>query len=349
MKMHKNFGLIKLICLCLLVGIIGALPTLSLYNKKNDFPVRENFVGETSSYQGVINVWNVDTFEGGSCGKSDFLESKAIEFSNLKTGALFLIRNITPEELENSLNSGVLPDIISFGFGVGDKLKDFLIDLKLEVQPIKSVLSSGTWGESLLAAGYLMGGYILASTSQKLSNAGKDANISLVSEVDSAGYESKKSRVHSLVVGENKFINPKKAIYSNYEAKLTDVKIAESMYDAYLEFVAYNAGTILLGTHRDLFKLSGKVASGQLEDIIISPLGGYTDLVQYIGIIRGELKEKTACCMEFINYLFSDNVQQDIATINMFSTTGLDIYETGEFNRLEELLKQDLVIPNIFV
>ena len=48
---------------------------------------------EKFSFEGVINVWNVDTFESGSNSKASFLESASMKFSKENKGVLFLVKN----------------------------------------------------------------------------------------------------------------------------------------------------------------------------------------------------------------------------------------------------------------
>ena len=42
------------------------------------------FFGKKAEYQGVITLWNVDTFEGGSASKTSFLENVSLKFEKEK-------------------------------------------------------------------------------------------------------------------------------------------------------------------------------------------------------------------------------------------------------------------------
>lgn len=347
---NKKFSVINLIFLCALVAIFAIVPTINII--KNSNLVQDKFMGEVSGFQGVITVWNVDTFEGGSQNKTEFLNAAATKFSKTHNGLYFLIENITPEEMVNSFLNNVYPDVVSFGVGVQDVLKPLLKKLNLTNLPRQEVLSAGSVNGEVFAAGYLMGGYILASTSVNLAEAQKAADSGLLALTTSAGFDKKfgkkERHVSSVVLGENKYINTLGALEYFSNNSVVDYHTSPTMYDAYLDFVSYNKGTILFGTHRDLYKLSGKIKVGGIEGAIINYLEGYTNLVQYIGVLKVIDEAKFPLAEEFINYLLSDDVQKASTDVKMINTLRKTYYEEGEFKDLENAINKDLVIPNIF-
>ena len=105
---NKKFGIINLIFLSLLVAIFAVIPTIGVATKNN--LINKKFRGNANEYQGVISVWNVDTFEGGSSSKSDFLIKTGTLFAKDYNGIYFLVDNITPEEMVNNFANNIFPE-----------------------------------------------------------------------------------------------------------------------------------------------------------------------------------------------------------------------------------------------
>ena len=68
------------------------------------------FIGNKSEYNGVIEVWNIDSFEGGTKPKVSYLEYQASRFQKENKGTYLVIRNLTEGECVNLINGGVVPD-----------------------------------------------------------------------------------------------------------------------------------------------------------------------------------------------------------------------------------------------
>ena len=66
----------------------------------------------------IYTIWHIETFEGGSKARVDYLKSTAKTIEQQNLGTLFYIKTIKPENLQSELEV-TKPDIVSFGFGVG--------------------------------------------------------------------------------------------------------------------------------------------------------------------------------------------------------------------------------------
>ena len=345
---RKRFGVFKLILLCGIVAIISAIPVVGS-------AINESDKDKPANCECVITIWNVDTFESGSASKTVFLESASLKFSKLNRGVYFLVKNLTVEEMENNFNGGFYPDMITFGYGIGEKIIEALEDISgLNVNSVRSeILNSGKKDGLLYAVGFLMGGMILATTEEKLMTAGLTSVSSVGNVVNIAGYdkELKKEKVHisSVIAGKNGYVNITKSYQKTTNGQqLSDCYLSENFYDAYADFVSYNKGTILLGTHRDLYKLSGRIAVGKINNVKIEYLSGYTNLIQYAGVVKGLSTEKKEVVCEFIEFLLTDNVQKLTTQIGMVNTIGNTYYESGEFMQLENALNDYLTVESLF-
>ena len=72
-----------------------------------------------------LELWEVDTFEGGTNSRSKFLEKVAIAFEKKNSGVFVVVRNLTLDQLKLMLSQEKLPDMLSFGIGAGELVRAF--------------------------------------------------------------------------------------------------------------------------------------------------------------------------------------------------------------------------------
>ncbi len=95
--------------LCLLVCAIVAFACLAAYPACN---ARQEQLPQ--AYKGVLRVWHIDSFEGGTGSRAAFLRSAAREFEE-ESGMYVLITVHTAESAAHAAEKGMLPDVLSFG------------------------------------------------------------------------------------------------------------------------------------------------------------------------------------------------------------------------------------------
>ena len=71
----------------------------------------------------MIEIWNIDTFEGANVSKTKLISQIANEFQTENKGVYFMVRNVTESECANLIASGQLPDIFSCSYGVAESVK----------------------------------------------------------------------------------------------------------------------------------------------------------------------------------------------------------------------------------
>ena len=79
---------------------------------KNDSETQEN-------RPNVLRIWNVDTFEGGKGSRTSFLNRAATEFEKRTDNLICIVSSKTLTGLQDGLEKGDVPDLISFGVGAG--------------------------------------------------------------------------------------------------------------------------------------------------------------------------------------------------------------------------------------
>ena len=82
MKKMKSLKKIfkKIVLSVFVVMLIVTLPTVKVYQDDNFERIYRAFLGDKLNFQGMIEIWNIDTFEGGKESMSSILKKVAGDF-----------------------------------------------------------------------------------------------------------------------------------------------------------------------------------------------------------------------------------------------------------------------------
>lgn len=262
------------------VFVLAFVPvrTLGKREKESEFPVK------TQNYETVLTVWNIDTFEGGKGSRTAFLSSAGKRF---RKGVIVLVRSQTLFGAKESLASGDVPDMISFGGGC-----EFLSGLCVPLTK-KEKAYGGSVGKTALAAPWCAGGYFLFTKSvdnrliDKVIVSSGEHNFPLVAKCLSG------------VKGNAELVRPE---------------------DGCGAFLAAGENAALIGTQRDVIRLERKGVA-----FTAKPLGAYSDLFQYLAICT-ENEDRFRLCEDFLLYMLTEKVQGEISSIGMFPVNGTNPY-----------------------
>ena len=360
---HKSF-FIRIIGLLLIVLIFISIFSITAINDKDGL-LFKRFFGNKSTVQGVLELWNIDTFESGTSPKMDYVENTAIEYEKQNKGAYILCINMTVDELINNLEAGKRPDMFSFSAPVAGTIREYLTELE-ENNEIRDLLldSAKTTSEELLAIPWCMGGYALVSSKNRVECSKHKEEEFLTQNIYEFGYEKTRKRsneqIYSLVYSNKNGLMPNLAINeelkvlgieqlpTNYLAVYPSANVL-SQYDAYLLW-ARGKATTLVASQRDLVRLKNRVNAGRETDVLIEYLSYYTDLVQYIGVSKNESSDKQKLCENFVKFLVSEKSQIKLNKIGMFSVLKKDLflYEDEYFAKMEKSLSHLSVVNKIF-
>lgn len=365
-KIKKIFN--KKVIKRLLIFIFAILLFICLprYNKissdelSNIFGV---FVGEKASYQGVIEVWNIDTFDSGIAPKSNYLSDIANVFEKKNKGIYVMIKNLTETECLNLLNCGYKPDLFSCSYGVAEDIKDYIQPLSnLDgVEMSQNLVNAGKIGDYSYGLPWCYGSYFVISSNNHLKNADffkkfsidENDSFKLSDYICDLGYKIEKKNnkvkiVNSVSYGNNKYLMPKYAFNSynsrglnnNLDFAINEKVKTNSTYDAYIDFIS-NKSVMLLGSQRDAVRINGRVESGKLSDVYFEKINTFTDLIQFVFMAKDDDLIKRNYKEIFVKMLVDKNNQQKLekvglASINQnldnFSSVMIDI--TLDFNSI---------------
>lgn len=247
----------------------------------------------------IYTIWHVETFEGGGKARIDYLKNIARAIEKENAGVLFIIKAIKPENLASELEVSK-PDIISFGYGVGQVALPYLTNLESTYNVRDELVESGIFNNKVYALPYIVSGYA----------------------------EIKHSELSStFLCGTNNYVKPQK-IYSNLNLTPTNI---ESQYEAYKHFV-YNKDAFLLGTARDVYRVNNLNNIGR-TNATIKPIDSYTDLLQYVGLcVSDDITNK------FVELLLSRDNQTSLTNYSLFSSLYNKIYNLGIYNDMENAI-----------
>ena len=357
MKKSKVFSVLRRgVAGVLVVFLLVFLPTLGLRSDENLTLIYNAFVGAKSKYQGMIEIWNIDTFESGTVSKISILNDYAKTFQKDNKGLYFIVRNVTETECGYMLASGQKPDMFSCSYGVASELADYVdVFSDSEIDLLSNFKNAGmNLNGELSGVAWCSGAYFLISTNQSLEKANVDTEkpVSLLDLSLSLGYEKEnknyKTTVYSLGYGCHKYIMPQVALSSyndNGELSISDLSInleesKQSSYSAYCNFIA-GKSVVLLGTQRDVVRMKNREKLGKASDVIFEPLTKFTDLVQFMFLTKCEDKTKREYMEKFVRFVLEKNQQTKLLEKSLFPVTSIDK------NGLNLSVMQDIILENI--
>lgn len=327
----KSFVSILLLVLMFFIPLI-AIPVVK--NMPNPLGYAEN-----SNESVILELWNIDTFEGGSLSKNDFLQKKAMQFKQQNNQVYIITKNLNYDKAKSLLENNQKPDMVSFGLGAGDLFLPFLNPINsLEAKPC--LLEYGKYDNKQLCVPWCMGAYVLCSfNGTDISNLNSWITFEKKNLLGFGGVNN----VALLALKENKadFKLNRKLLYesscdNNY-----------SQYQAYKDFIS-NKFDVLLGTQRDCVRALNRMEKGIFQ-CCFNFLDGFSDLVQWFGVLKADGATR-AICENFLSFLLSVENQHDLSKMSMFSVVDELIYTTdSDFAAFEQKQKQISKSLNAFL
>ena len=298
-KPKKEFASQKMKSIIFCVIFVFFMTITPFFFEKAGVYVADVKLENTSNF---LMIWHIDSFEGGSGNRASFLEKVAVQFHKINSNVYVFVQNLSEEEAINAIKSGDRPNVISFSHHISNEFADLLLPLDVKNNVRQELLECAQKNGQTYAMAWNMAGYCLIGNSQA------DERVLTTLDVDS---------VYSYNGAEYNFVAGYKnsygqvALSKNTSSKCDlnrceDNMLQKSTYEAYTDFVA-NKASVLLGTTRDVHRVQNRINLGSMQECAFVPLGKYTDLVQYVGVLNSENKELSET---FIEYLVSDGIQK---------------------------------------
>ncbi len=300
-------------------------------------------------FSGVLDLWHIESFEGGSASRGAWLNRQAILFEKENPGVFIMVKTLTEEMAIANLQNGVIPSLISFGVGVGESVVSYLTEFDKSTNVRDDLLKGGYVNNSLKAVPFILGGYSIITNSEIMEN----NNIQSEQLVENI-FKIKQSSKTALTFGAGEYNNPAKAFNTNFSVNAGGAKntideevLDKTSYDAYADYLSKKSAS-LLGTQRDVYRIKNRESLGTIWDNKYTYLSGYSDLVQYMGVVnKGE--ETNNASKSFVRFITSKSIQQKLTEVGMFSVLNKSIYSSGYYRQFETALLKPINTPNVFL
>lgn len=288
----------------LIVSVI-IIPQKMYYGLNTDKITDEMLRRRQKYYSGVINVWQIDCFEGGTGSRANWLKNITTGFERKNNGVFVNVEAVNVEMAEKLILTGQkLPDIISYGAGMNIDQALF-IPLKLDNAP--DLVESVTYPE---AVPWCMGAYFMIGDAD-VSKWGTDGTV----------LKSKKGErtVYSVGYPQKYGHNALEALRRNSINSFGDEKaLFKGTPQEIFEKYNYSYGVNrMIGTQRDLYRLKAAQSKEKARKSEVIYLK-YSDLFQYVSILKCDDEKKIYAMNSFINYLLEEAQQSKLGTIGMF-------------------------------
>ena len=288
------FSFKKIINITLIVFVI-AFVCFVCFKKSNSI---ELISGDEKTLQ-VYEWWHIESFEGGSANRGQYLKNLALEYEKSNPTALFMVTVVQDDELEQRLTQST-PDLISFTEQTATTILPYLNEINKEYNIQDNYLESAKFNGKLMAIPYIASGYCYFTKDDD------DSNI----YTGNANKHNATSLVNSSI---------------NDGSTLTQ-------YECYTKFVN-NKGIKLLGTARDLHRIKHLEEIGRLS-ANYEMVNSFTDLIQYLGVIK-----PSAEITKFVDFVMQDNNQLNLSKLGLFSTKHLTLYSNPPYSDMETAIK----------
>ncbi len=295
----------KAIVSILLILMIITVP-LRQYEALNQDEITDEILRRREKYfYGVINIWQVDCFEGGTGSRANWLKDICAGFERQNNGVYINVESVSPKMAKKLIESGQKkPDIISYGVGTGIKEEELKI-LELDTA-LTEIL--GAFYEK--AVPWCMGAYFVIGDDD-VSRWGNDGGV----------FETKKKikTVYSIGVPEREGYDAQSALLkkcsNSFEGEYAIFAASSAeIFEAYNYSYKINR---MVGTQRDFYRLNSAQSRQMAREGKITYLG-YTDLFQYVSILNCRDEKKTYTMNKFIDYLLEKKQQDKLGSIGMF-------------------------------
>lgn len=283
----------------LLCGFLCFATVITFCCNKGDGYTDKHF--NTQEYQCVLNLWHVDTFEGGSGSRKQFLLSVARQFEKQHKGVLVTVSSYSVQGVNLAFENNQFPDVISYGIGVNLA--------NLTTLKVDKVSKGGVISNKCYATEWCRGGYCLVTKKPSLVDLSNDF-------------------FEQIIISKGEFTQPYLAV--GLEGITAKEIIEKPPLDAYINFVN-SQNSVFLCTQRDLVRLANRGI-----EVDCRPLTAYNDLIQYVSVTTTNAV-KNALSNQFVKLLLSQKVQLQLQNINMLSASQNITFQTPNYQLLQQV------------
>lgn len=320
--------------------------------------------GSKPVWTGIVHIWNVSTWQVGKGNAASWLEKKSRSFEKRNSGIYISVENITAEEYKKRTENGEKPDILSFGTGFINNPQDIFETISLPNKIKSGVNDSALYLNKAYSMPYMMGAYGIYINEELLQSAGIDyldvsaGGIALkdLNEVLGILKTESKQGIYPLVYNINNInLTPLSLVYLYTGDGVDETgdlfknldSVASANENAYKTFTGGKA-VMLLASQKTANDLNNE--SSISFSFVTTGISAYSDMVQYLGIIKTDDPNKKEMLNQYLNYIVRDDVQDTLNEIGVFSVIrDLAVMdEDPNLSSYEQAILHDAIVPNTF-
>lgn len=295
---------IKAILAISLIAAVIVVPK-GLYETLNTDKITDEMYRRREKYfYGVITLWQIDSFEGGTGSRGNWLKNICAGFERQNNGVYINVETISAETAIKLIKSGQKqPDMVSYGAGTAFSEEYFE---KLNIENLPDV----TEAIREKAVPWCMGAYFVIGNSDqtKWGNDGFVAQSKKGSkEIFSMGVPERN--------GHDAFYVLTKKCTNSFDGQYALLRgTSQEIFELYNYSQRVNR---MVGTQRDLYRLQALEKRELARQSEVTFLGS-TDLFQYISVFQCNNEKKVNTMNDFIDYILKTEQQSKLGTIGMF-------------------------------
>lgn len=301
----------------------------------------------TPVWQGQLSLWAVVGFPVGQNTLGGWVRERVRAFEKDAFGVYVDVRVMSSEEAKAALDAGETPDVIVFPAGFFDS-PDRLLPIDAPEGLNGALADSAKEGGTAYALPVMAGAYVLAVNEELGMAAGvtppEDIGYSPAQIAAMAGAEG-----GSLCVDQSEYSNPAFAFaYALTEGEEAAVQALEKAKDSGT-FYSGN-GLLCLGNQNTAATARSNYENGEGFNSTVWALSGFTDMVEYVGVVSGRTGAKAEICAQLAGCFLSEEAQQSVKDLGMFpALRGEPLYEDdGRYWAAEQAFAQNTAAPPCF-
>jgi len=325
-----------------------------------------------ASFEGILTLWHVNGWQTGGASVASCLKKCVRDFENRNAYVFIETVSVTPAKAAEKLASGEIPDLISFPTGFFDD-PSLLSSLENIPLPGSSLKNSSRYRGKTYALPFLINPYYLYANEELFFE--REIDEELLGNMTAEGFydaaeklsflkqEGKvKKQVYGIALQPEYKTFPPAALSFFTVAKADPLAspgeaAAGALQKALNIQASMDNGLALFSGKQAGFLVASGGASAALENTKIAPpaysvmpFSRYSDMVQYIGVIKTEDSRKRNMCEKFVYSLFSVKNSERLAGSSALPVIGDETLFADDPAQKEawQLLLPEGVFPNAF-
>lgn len=310
-----------LCALALVLIAVSPFLILSFYEK----------LPEPEQFSGILTLWHISGWRTGGSSAAAFLEKRISQYEAQNPHVFIELVCFSQDEAAAALSEGLKPDIISYPYGYDIKLS------LAQLPPVKTILPEMPH----TAYPYMCGGYCIIVNTDILGDNGISVyegwgiRPERLLEAVKFGvcFDSEKGYTSLPALATHAYPPAGRPSITTFgEPEPPDAALGiEGIWQDGLAIFCRGEAAVLIASHRQLFEIQQRFEHGEAPGFRAYAAGGYTDMIQMIGVCTDEYEPKQKAAEQFASLLLSSGVQRRLDVLGVFPTIpGVDIYSDDE-------------------